>query len=73
MIQVICNFCGKKVDKEFVHKVKIEPWFEPKLRGMVYRREANCCEACVKIMIENNHLWHRKDPDLRYKNWSLEK
>jgi NADH:ubiquinone oxidoreductase subunit E len=59
MIQVICNLCGKKVDKEFVYKVKIEPWFEPKLRGMVYRREIDCCEACAKaIVIENNHLWH---------------
>lgn len=77
MIQVICDFCGKKVGKEFVHKVKIEPWFEPKRKGMVYRREFDCCEACAKailhrlIMIENNHLWHGKDPNRRFKNWSL--
>lgn len=77
MIQVICDFCGRKVMKEFVHKVKIEPWYDPKMVGRVYRRDFDCCEECAKaiehrlIMIENNWLWHGKDPNRRYKNWEL--
>lgn len=77
MIQVICDFCGRKVMKEFVHKVKIEPWYDPKMVGHVYRRDFDCCEECAKaiehrlIMIENNWLWHGKDPNRRYKNWEL--
>ena len=77
MIQVICDFCGNNMHKEFVHKVKIEPWFDPKCTGHVYRREFDCCEECAKaiehrlIMIENNWLWHGKDPNRRYKNWGM--
>lgn len=77
MIQIICDFCGHKVMKEFVHKVKIEPWHDPKMVGHVYRRDFDCCEECAKaiehrlIMIESNWLWHGKDPNRRYKNWEL--
>lgn len=77
MIQVICDFCGRKIGKEFVHKVKIEPWYDPKMVGHVYRRDFDCCEECAKaiehrlIMIESNWLWHGKDPNRRYKNWKL--
>lgn len=79
MIQVICDFCGKKNFKGFTHKVKIEPWYNPRCAGHVYRREFDCCEECAKaiehrlIMIENNWLWHGKDPNRRYKNWEMRK
>lgn len=77
MIQVICDFCGQKIGKEFVHKVEIKPWFDPKTVGHVYRRDFDCCEECAKaiehrlIMIEGNWLWHGKDPNRRYKNWGM--
>ncbi len=77
MIQVICDFCGRKIGKEFVHKVEIKPWFDPKTVGQVYRRDFDCCTECAKaiehrlIMIENNWLWHGKDPNRRYKNWGM--
>lgn len=75
MIKVICDFCGHPMSKEFVHKIEIRPWFNPKSTGHVYRREFDCCTECAKaiehrlIMIENNYLWHGKDPNRRYKNW----
>ncbi len=77
MIQAICDFCGQKMFKEFVHKVKIEPWAVARTPGHVYQREFDCCEECAKaiehrlIMIESNYLWRGKDPNRRYKNWSL--
>ena len=77
MITIICDFCGEKMPKEFVHKVKIEPWWNPVTPGHVYRRDFDCCEACASaiehrlITIENNHLWRGKDPNRRYKNWFL--
>ena len=77
MITVICDFCGAKTVPEFNHKVKIEPWWNPTVKGHVYRREFDCCEECAKaiehrlITIENNWLWRGKDPNRRYKNWML--
>lgn len=77
MIHVICDFCGQKMNKEFVHKIEIKPWFKPKCTGHVYQRDFDCCTECAKaiehrlIMIENNWLWHGKDPNRRYKNWQM--
>ena len=77
MIEIICDFCGSKTAKEFNHKVEIKPWYNPRVVGHVYHREFDCCEECAKaiehrlITIENNWLWHGKDPNRRYKNWFL--
>lgn len=77
MISIICDFCGAKTSKEFNHKVEIKPWYNPRVAGHVYHREFDCCEECAKaiehrlIGIENNWLWHGKDPNRRYKNWGL--
>lgn len=77
MISIICDFCGAKTSKEFNHKVEIKPWYNPRVTGHVYHREFDCCEKCAKaiehrlIGIENNWLWHGKDPNRRYKNWGL--
>lgn len=77
MIHVICDFCGQKINKDFAHKIEIKPWVKPKCTGHVYQREFDCCTECAKaiehrlIMIENNWLWHGKDPNRRYKNWHM--
>ena len=77
MIEIICDFCGAKTAKEFNHKVEIKPWYNPRVAGHVYHREFDCCEECAKaiehrlITIENNYLWHGKDPNRRYKNWFM--
>lgn len=77
MIEIRCDFCGAKTTKEFNHKVEIKPWYNPRVAGHVYHREFDCCEECAKaiehrlIGIENNWLWHGKDPNRRYKNWDL--
>ena len=77
MIEIRCDFYGAKTAKEFNHKVEIKPWCNPRVAGYVYHREFDCCEECAKaiehrlITIENNWLWHGKDPNRRYKNWFL--
>lgn len=76
MIQVICDFCGAYMHKEFVHHVEIKPWFAATSVGEVYHREFDCCKDCARaiehrlIMIECNDLWKGKDKNKRYKNWT---
>ena len=78
VIQAICDFCGAITHKEFVHKIEIKPWFDARTVKHVYRREFDACHQCAKaiehrlIMIENNYLWRGKDPNRRYKNWTME-
>lgn len=75
MIEIICDFCGEKMHKEFVHRVEIKPWFDAKTAKHVYRRDFDCCKACAKAIehrlthIESNYLWRGKDPNRRFKNW----